>query len=1136
MSMEGLTAQRQWDAKDAPGLVGGSAWLAEKDAPPEDPATPEPRLEKRAVQQVDSSEDPVTPKLLLEKRTTPQSGRSEPRPRWARHVANRRRQYASYQSLATNESPSPQYKPNPSAADEDEEEKEDVKKDVRTPEDSRSKATEEWFDQRNLLRKVAADNQARLAAGAPAAPTSRGGLGGSLNGPLNHTWYDGQFLVAARSADEADRRAYQEALRHKWFSHSNLVAARAGDIEDRKAFLAVQASGSPEDRRAFLAAQDDTQAIKELRDKRKKARKEMEARRQLLQPRPSPRYTAPPRSPSDGTEAAAAPSPRYTAPPRTPGTGGRMARTPGTGGRMASKTLLMLSLCTVVSPTDAVDGQSLLLPPHPPTHNVAVGGYGWRYLQEGQGGHTEVVWRVEGPPTRAAAADKKNAEPGSQRRTAAELNWPPAKNTTAELDAGQNQSSPVGWYTSPLTMNGTAELGSTQKATWPELEGDPNPKPVYDTSPRTAAATSEGDVYTDVALTLPKSTTTGWADPFVLRSPLCWAACAPNATLPGREPSHWPPPDLTPERRKRRRRKARGRRASSPAPGRASIYPLLLLCGGAGVLLLLVYTLAEGLGVRYQAGHSPFAQPVYYYPEGRVHLFTQSSTKSWPRRVAASYLRKKHPFDPRATGDGWILSDGRRVRDSIGGVHGSLYAWKSFLGIHKSYRVRYEGGVNHGREPRMVMLENQRSLAPLRALAQRPAEPTTESRPPGTVADQGPAMGAGGDRLHQDETLVAVALARFRQHHRQHQNELLFATALARLRHQHGGHLHPQPEPAPGASFGEADPEVEDDGLGAARSSDPSPRVHTTMTIDTPAGPTFRYSDAFSWQQVRAAFRGILWALARRHRAHRFAINGWSGVSPYEQVWTAWKRLYQGDDYQDERICRQPWWCESGEPVVNRFVDLYAHHLLVAGFSAYVSGGEGVRKFVMPDLSCGLVFEYLGMEVPPNETDYQSPLAKTTRAALIWLGAGVLGSLDIRRHLRERQRYLSAKAHLAPYLTRDKTLLIEIRLYSQVPPWQLSRNSALASRSLVNALKEYDIYDRKPRLMSTYSSDDPAGDGLHVIWRKVLIQLRKVAIGWHAVAMFRYQSILHMACLKARSDDRAKQLRAYARDGTLLRV
>jgi hypothetical protein len=71
-------------------------------------------------------------------------------------------------------------------------------------------------------------------------------------------------------------------------------------------------------------------------------------------------------------------------------------------------------------------------------------------------------------------------------------------------------------------------------------------------------------------------------------------------------------------------------------------------------------------------------------------------------------------------------------------------------------------------------------------------------------------------------------------------------------------------------------------------------------------------------------------------------------------------------------------------------------------------------------------------------------------------------------------------------------------------------------------------------LVNDYSSDDPADDGPHVIWRKVLIQLKKVAHGWHAVAMFRYQAVLHMACLKARSDDRAKQLRAYARDGTLL--
>jgi hypothetical protein len=126
-----------------------------------------------------------------------------------------------------------------------------------------------------------------------------------------------------------------------------------------------------------------------------------------------------------------------------------------------------------------------------------------------------------------------------------------------------------------------------------------------------------------------------------------------------------------------------------------------------------------------------------------------------------------------------------------------------------------------------------------------------------------------------------VALARRRRHHRQQQNEILFAVALARLRHQHGGHLRqllrPDPpperphEPAPGAPFEEADPEVEGDGLGAARSSDPSPRSH--VTIGTPTGDTLRYSDAFSWQQVRAAFRGILWALARRHRAHRSVVQ-----------------------------------------------------------------------------------------------------------------------------------------------------------------------------------------------------------------------------------------------------------------------
>jgi hypothetical protein len=203
--------------------------------------------------------------------------------------------------------------------------------------------------------------------------------------------------------------------------------------------------------------------------------------------------------------------------------------------------------------------------------------------------------------------------------------------------------------------------------------------------------------------------------------------------------------------------------------------------------------------------------------------------------------------------------------------------------------VRYEGGVNHGREPSRVRLENLEPVATMRAPAQPgyipqpPAEPTTESRPPETVTDQGLAMGAGGNRQPPNETLAAVALARLRRRHRQHQSEILCATAAPH------GHLQPrlsqgpalerQHEPALGAQFGEADPEVEDDGLGAARSSDPSPRAHMTVTIDTPNGPSFHYSDAFSCHQILAAFRGLMWAKARRHRAHRFvsSINGWSG-------------------------------------------------------------------------------------------------------------------------------------------------------------------------------------------------------------------------------------------------------------------
>jgi hypothetical protein len=38
------------------------------------------------------------------------------------------------------------------------------------------------------------------------------------------------------------------------------------------------------------------------------------------------------------------------------------------------------------------------------------------------------------------------------------------------------------------------------------------------------------------------------------------------------------------------------------------------------------------------------------------------------------------------------------------------------------------------------------------------------------------------------------------------------------------------------------------------------------VNIDIPGGPTFHYSDAFSSHQILAAFRGVIWAKARRNR------------------------------------------------------------------------------------------------------------------------------------------------------------------------------------------------------------------------------------------------------------------------------
>jgi hypothetical protein len=61
-------------------------------------------------------------------------------------------------------------------------------------------------------------------------------------------------------------------------------------------------------------------------------------------------------------------------------------------------------------------------------------------------------------------------------------------------------------------------------------------------------------------------------------------------------------------------------------------------------------------------------------------------------------------------------------------------------------------------------------------------------------------------------------------------------------------------------------------------------------------------------------------------------------------------------------------------------------------------------KFAMPDLPCNLIFEFMGMKLPPNETDYTSPTARTARTNIIMRGASILGSLEIRQYLRERQR------------------------------------------------------------------------------------------------------------------------------------
>ena len=123
--------------------------------------------------------------------------------------------------------------------------------------------------------------------------------------------------------------------------------------------------------------------------------------------------------------------------------------------------------------------------------------------------------------------------------------------------------------------------------------------------------------------------------------------------------------------------------------------------------------------------------------------------------------------------------------------------------------------------------------------------------------------------------------------------------------------------------------------------------------------------------------------------------------------------------------------------VMCQFMDLYIHHLLMVGFLAYVRGHKRTITIVMSELPCCLILEFLGEALPPNDVDYLSVPARTTRAEIITIGAGVLGRVNVRQYFGERQKYLSAKALLAPHLCGNKTLLTAIRVYAGAPRWQL---------------------------------------------------------------------------------------------------
>ena len=99
---------------------------------------------------------------------------------------------------------------------------------------------------------------------------------------------------------------------------------------------------------------------------------------------------------------------------------------------------------------------------------------------------------------------------------------------------------------------------------------------------------------------------------------------------------------------------------------------------------------------------------------------------------------------------GSILSDWCSVRDNLGGIHGSVSAWKAYLGIHRSYHAVYVGGRYGGSTTSQVEYDEVEHISALMLmLASRPVAPLAEWRD-----------WYGGDLVAQEEirtTLSQVA-------------------------------------------------------------------------------------------------------------------------------------------------------------------------------------------------------------------------------------------------------------------------------------------------------------------------------------------------------------------------------------------